>query len=538
MTTPPPSTLHLILASTWVGGVLAFLIVVFVATRKHSFENDKWCGVQTLKRLSAMVQLVLGTVLVTGVMAAHPMVAPKYAAVFVTHYGWLLITKSAILFVSLVIGLRMHFVWLPGLGKNAPAASVASHKLRKWVTIEGVLALALVWAASLLAKNHPPIHVTIHDWPYPFRVDIAGTWGMGMLDVMLRVWVGIGVFILAIGSVEVGRTKQWGPKWRLAVPLTLSGCALVVGVPALIVPAYPETYRPTPVPFVAKSVAHGMALFTANCVPCHGPQGKGNGVLAKTLPKQPVDLLTEPHADMHTAGDFFHWLTYGIPGTGMPAWGEKFSDEERWDLVNLVHAISRGYQARLISPRVLPDQPYLAPPDFYFTTHEGTNGRLKALGRQNTVLLVVFSWPESRKRLEQLKLSYGTLSKHGAEVLLVPMKNLDQQEMEAVTRDMPFPLVTDGAAEIARTYSLFRRTITNPDLTGEGTIPNHMEFLFDRFSFLRARWVPETDGTGWTDIDLLTQQVDQLNQEREIVPPPGDYVHDTASGMQMGGMKM
>ena len=538
MTAISPSAVHLILASIWVGGVLTFLIVVFAATGRHSLENAKWVGVQTLKRMSAMVLLVLVTVFVTGVIVAYPMVAPKYAAVFVTNYGWLLITKLAILFAILVIALRMHLVWLTVLGKNAEAAAIAKHKLRKWVTIEGVFALALVLVATLLANNHPPIHVVVRDWPYPFRFDIAGTWGMGMPDVMIRVWVGIGVLILSAGSVALGRAKRWEPRWRLAISLTLTGCALVVGLPALTVPAYPETYRPTPIPFEAKSIAHGMTLFAANCVVCHGPQGKGNGVLAKTLPKQPVDLLTEPHASMHTPGDFFHWLTYGIPGTGMPAWKEKCSEDERWDLVNLIHAISRGYQARLINPHVLPDQPYLAPPDFSYMTHEGTSGRLKDFRGEKAVLLVVFSWPASRERLEQLKLSYGTLSSRKTEILLAPMNNLDEQEMDAVVMVAPFPVVTQGADEIARTYSLFRRTIANPDLTGEGTVPRHMEFLFDRFGYLRARWIPETDGAGWTDIDRLTQQVDQLNQEKEILPPPGDYVHDTSGGMHMGGMKM
>jgi putative copper resistance protein D len=524
--------------------MLAFLIAVFAATGKHALENAKWFGVQTLTRLSAMVLLVLVTVFVTGLMVAHLMVAPKYATLFVSNYGWLLITKLAMLFVILVIALRMHLVWLPALGKNAEAAAVAKHKLRRWVTIEGVFTLALVLAATLMANTHPPSHVVIHDWPYPFRFDIAGTWGMGMPDVMIRVWVGAGVLILAAGSVALGRVKRWNPKWRLAIPLTLTGCALVVGLPALTVPAFPETYRPTPIPFEVKSIANGMTLFAANCVPCHGPQGKGDGVLAKTMPKPPVDLLTEPHASMHTPGDFFHWLTYGIPGTGMPAWEEKFSKNERWDLVNLVHAISRGYQSRLINPRVLPDQPYLAPPDFYYTTHDGTTGRLKDSSRQNAVLLVVFSWPESRERLDQLKASSAALSSRKTEVLLVPMNNLDQQEMEAVLRETPFPVVTQGAAEIVRTYSLFRRTLTKPDLMGEGTVPKHMEFLFDRFSYLRARWIPEADEAGWTDIDLLTKQLDQLNQEKEILPPPGDYVHDTTGGMMhdmsggMGGMRM
>ena len=43
--------------------------------------------------------------------------------------------------------------------------------------------------------------------------------------------------------------------------------------------------------------------------------------------------------------------------------------------------------------------------------------------------------------------------------------------------------------------------------------------------YLRARWIPEGDGPGWADIDLLIQQITQLKQEQEILPPPGDHVH-------------
>ena len=140
--------------------------------------------------------------------------------------------------------------------------------------------------------------------------------------------------------------------------------ALAIGLPPLAIDAYPETYRKTPVPFDTISIANGSALFAENCVACHGLQGKGNGVLAKTFAKPPVDMLTEPHTAKHTAGDFFHWLTYGIPDTGMPVFADKLSEEDRWDVVNFLHAMSRGYQARLMSPRVCrssPSPPWVRP---------------------------------------------------------------------------------------------------------------------------------------------------------------------------------
>lgn len=533
------TAVHPTLAILWVGVLLTFLAAVFALPGTRSSKNTKWFGVQTLKWLSTMGLVVLAAVLATGLKAAHPLMDKNYAAVFVTNSGWLLIGKVAIVCLVLTIALRIHFIMLPALATSTVTATATRRSLRTWVVIEGVFTLALIWAGYAVANDHPPNHAVVHNWPYPFRFSIANTWGMGMMDAVIGVWIAILLLILAGGIALRAQMKGWRSSWRLGLPTVLTISALAVGLYALSVEAFPETYRPTPIPFEAKSVAHGMTLFAENCVPCHGHQAKGDGILAKTLPKQPVDLLTEPHASMHTPGDFFHWLTNGIPGTGMPPWGEKFSEKERWDLVNLIHAISRGYQARIINTRILPNQPYLAPPGFsYTTTHGGHGGRLKDFRGERAVLLVLFSWPDSRERLDQLRLAYPVLRDHKAEVLAVPLTDLTPQQTALIGQDIPFSLVEQGAAEIARTYSLFRRTISHPDLMGPGMVPKHMEFLFDRFGYLRARWIPETDGSDWNDIDFVTQQVDQLNQEQEILPPPPDYVQESTHDMHMGGMDM
>jgi putative copper resistance protein D len=343
--------------------------------------------------------------------------------------------------------------------------------------------------------------------------------------MMIGGGVGVMLLILAIGAVVLGRSKRWETKWRIAIPAILAVCALVAALPPLATQAFPETYRKTPVPFDTISVANGAALFAANCVPCHGPQAKGNGVLAKTFTIPPVDLLTEPHTAKHTAGDFFHWLTHGIPGTGMPAFADKLSEEDRWDLVNFLHATSRGYQARLINPYVAPNQPYMAPQNFSYSTHDGTSGTLKDFRRQKAILLVLFSWPESQARLSQLRQADAALRTADTVILAVPLNDLKPQDLTAITAATPFQVTTQGAPEIVRSYALFRRTLSNPDLAGEGTTPNHMEFLIDRYGYLRARWIPAVDGSGWADIAELTRQIEQLNREKEIRPPPDDHVH-------------
>jgi putative copper resistance protein D len=518
-----PYALHIVLASVWFGGLPAVLSIMFASTGKRSHEEVDRSDVQTLKRFSAIALPVMVAIVATGIIVADSMIDTSYASLVATSYGWLLNTKLALLAVILVLGACARRIWIPSLDKNAEVAAAGRRGLRKWVTVEFVLALVLVLVATMLANAVPAKHDVIENWPYPFRFSIDATWGK--LSVMIGAGVGVVLFALAGGMVALGRTKRWETKWRIAIPAVLAACALAVALPPIAIQAFPETYRKTPVPFDAISVANGATLFAANCVACHGPQAKGNGVEAKRFAIPPVDLLTEPHTALHTAGDFFSWLTHGIPGTGMPEFSDELSEEDRWDVVNFLHATSRGYQARLINPLVAPDQPYMAPQNFSYSAHDGASGTLKDFRRKKTVLLVLFSWPESRARLDQLRLAYATLSGGNTVVLAVPVNDPNQQNMAAITTDMPFPVVTQGAPEIARSYALFRRTLSNPDLAGEGTSPTHMEFLMDRYGYLRARWIPAVDGAGWTDIGALMRQIDQLNREKEIRPPPDDHVH-------------
>lgn len=518
-----PYALHIVLASVWLGGLPAVLSIMFATTGKRSHEEVDRFDIQTLKRFSALALPVMVAVVATGTIVAYDMVDTSYAALVATSWGWFLNTKLALLAVIFVLAACARHIWIPSLDKNAEVAAAGGSGLRKWVTVEFVIALAMVLVATMLANAVPAKHAVIEDWPYPFRFSIDATWGG--LGMMIGAGIGVALLILAVGAIALGRSKRWETKWHIAIPAVLAVCALVAALPPLATQAFPETYRKTPVPFDAISVANGATIFAANCVLCHGPQAKGNGVLAKTFPIPPVDLLTEPHTAKHTAGDFFHWLTHGIPGTGMPAFADKLSEEDRWDVVNFLHATSRGYQARLINPYVAPNQPYMAPQNFSYSAHDDSSGTLKDFRRQKAVLLVLFSWPDSRARLDQLRSAYATLSGANTLILAASVNDLNPEDLAAITADMTFPVATQGASEITRSYSLFRRTLSNPDLAGEGTMPKHMEFLIDRYGYLRARWIPAVDGTGWTDIGELMRQVEQLNREKELRPPPDDHVH-------------
>lgn len=572
-----PYALHIILASVWFGALPAFLAVCFACTEPDKMGKDGAAkdsvrpGIQTeaiarihalfqsreqavsagalaLRRFSTMALPVMLAVIATGIIITDRMVDTSYSGLVATRYGWLLDAKVALLGVVLVIAARARSTWLPLLSQGSAGRSGASadnasqgsanqgnasleqalaagQKLRKWVSFEFMLALGIVLLATIVSNTVPAKHALIQNWPYSFRFSLAATWGDPV--VMTRVWSGLALLAVGIAAGLFGRTRRWDRKLRIGVPAVLIIAALGIGLPPLAVDAYPETYRKTPVPFDTISIANGSGLFAENCVACHGPQGKGDGVMAKSFAKPPVDMLTEPHTAKHTAGDFFHWLTFGIPDTGMPVFADKLTEEDRWDVVNYLHAMSRGYQARLMSPKAKPEQPQpnMGPPNFSYVAHDGSSGTLKDFRGEKNVLLVMFSWPQSKERLTALRELYPKLAQANTVLLAVPEDDLSPQELASVAAQVPFPVVTQGAHEIVRSYALFRRTLSKPDLLGEGTLPRHMEFLVDRFGFLRARWIPDADGEGWNQPDMLLQQVAQLNREKEILPPPGDHVH-------------
>jgi mono/diheme cytochrome c family protein len=96
--------------------------------------------------------------------------------------------------------------------------------------------------------------------------------------------------------------------------------------------------RTNPVPASAESVAKGSALFVIYCTPCHGPSGKGDGlVAAKFVP--PPDLTNPDLPKTRTDGFWQSYLSAG--GAIMPSYAEALSPEERWHLVNYVRTLAK-----------------------------------------------------------------------------------------------------------------------------------------------------------------------------------------------------
>ncbi len=525
-----PFVLHLLFAGMWFGALPVFLLILS-CNHRETDKDKRFTNTSSLETFSTIALPVMLLLIVTGVIVTDRMIGNYYHTLAASAYGGLLTLKITLLAAILIIAYKARNKWLPLLAQSADPDRSGDHRatgsslhLGKWVRIEFLLALLLILLATLLASTLPGKHTMIDNWPFPFRFSIDANWEKTGVEAMF--WLGTALFCAAIFVVWFSLKYDWHWKKAVMAPGALAVTAMAIALPPITIEAYPETYLKPEVPLDAISIAHGAQLFTLHCADCHGPQGKGNGRLADTLSTPPADLLTEPHTARHTVGNVYHQITYGIPDTHMPGFGDRLSEEAIWDIVNFLHTLSRGFDARLLGSMIVPEMPAVGAPVFYYSANDGSSGDLKDFRYNRNVVLVLFTWPQSQPRLLQLKHTYDRIhSEYNTVILAVPMQQLSEQESQAVSELVPFPVVTDGWSEISDTYKLYRRVRTVPDLNGPGLKPEHIEFIIDRFGYLRARWNAQFEGFGYQNINALTQQLSMLNAEDEIMPPPGEHAH-------------
>jgi len=94
-------------------------------------------------------------------------------------------------------------------------------------------------------------------------------------------------------------------------------------VPAGILPA-PNV----PIPVTEESLALGSQLFSQNCSRCHGPEGQGT----QRAPALNVKSFLTDTSDLAIQ----QIVTQGVPGTAMPAWGDRMTESEIQAIVGFV----------------------------------------------------------------------------------------------------------------------------------------------------------------------------------------------------------
>ena len=130
------------------------------------------------------------------------------------------------------------------------------------------------------------------------------------------------------------------PGRRLAATLAgFLGVACVAHAVDPVAWATPPDAATTPNPQVADapSLARGREIYSAECLPCHGDRGRGDGPDGYVLDPSPSDL-TSLHVARQRDGTLFFRISEGHEG--MPPFAPRLSVEQRWHVVNYVRSLA------------------------------------------------------------------------------------------------------------------------------------------------------------------------------------------------------
>ena len=496
--------LHLLAAGVWIGALLP-LATLLRSTATEDGSDARPYAVIAARRFSRTALVAVAVLAATGIVNAWTFVGSA-GGLLGTPYGHLLLIKLSVLAPILALAVVNRRSLLPALSGDAPTTGrPALRILARFVTIEAGLALALLAIVAAMAITAPALHER-PAWPLTFRLSLAA---LDVAGTRLPVLIGSQVAILGLVALVAAMLVNARRSLIVVGGTALLFAGLALAVPPLAVDAYPTTYVRPDVPYHATSIARGSVLYHANCAGCHGPRGAGDGREARGLPRTPADLRAA-HTSQHTAGDLYWWITNGIPRAGMPDFGHRLGDDERWDLVNFVRTLGSAEAAKALGASVEPDRPWLVAPDFSFTVGPMPARSLRDYRGRN-VVLVFYTLPASRARLERLAAAYEFLNALGTELIAVPQDGAPDaiRQLAGNTR-MFFPIVTGGAEDIMAAYSMFTRA-------------SHAELVIDRQGYVRSRWA--TDGVPERDVNLLLADLQQLNQEKIVSAPAGEHVH-------------
>jgi putative copper export protein/mono/diheme cytochrome c family protein/peroxiredoxin len=494
---------HLLGAGIWVGGLPPLALLLYAASR-YAATPDPY-AVRTMQRFSR-VALVTVLVLAGSGIATALLLVESVAGLVGTAHGHLLLAKLAVLVPALLLAAANRAL-LPALsGPNEAKPSATARRMALFIALEAGLVLVLLGLAAAMTLTTPATHGD-PVWPWPVRLSLDALLDVPVIQnlVQLRselVLAGLGLALLA--SAFFARRRR---ALLIGSAFLLVAGGAAIGLPPLLVEAYPTSYARSPVTYHAGSIAEGMAVYQAHCASCHGTPTLGREAPSGSA----VDLRARLTA-RRFAGELFWLITHGSPERRMPEFGSRLGEAQRWHVINFLRAFGAASDPHRIGPEVEPDRAWLTAPDFTISVGPLTPRTLRDYRGQRMVLLVLYDLPQSGTRMAELARRYGVLSVLGMEVVAVPPRASPKAIAElGASPPVLFPVVTDGNEDIVAAYRLFT--------PGDA----HAELLIDRQGYIRAIW--RSDQTGMPDAAAVQAQVERLNEEKAPPPLPDDHVH-------------
>lgn len=83
----------------------------------------------------------------------------------------------------------------------------------------------------------------------------------------------------------------------------------------------------------------GMLIYNEKCQSCHGPEGKGDGILAAGLEPAPTNFVDEETVDNLSPMQAYNVAKLGLQGTAMRAF-EELTEAELWDVSFYIMSLS------------------------------------------------------------------------------------------------------------------------------------------------------------------------------------------------------
>jgi len=105
---------------------------------------------------------------------------------------------------------------------------------------------------------------------------------------------------------------------------------------------------------------NGAKIYMKKCWWCHGKEGEADGPASKFLIPPPRDFsmgvykytTAKPGSEVVRDEDLFNRISDGMPGTGMPSWRQVLTEQERWDLVAHIKALTDMFEDMKNPPEI------------------------------------------------------------------------------------------------------------------------------------------------------------------------------------------
>jgi putative copper resistance protein D len=494
------SVAHLLAAGAWLGALPA---LVHLLAGTHALD----AAPQATRRYSNLGMASVCVLVVSGLTSAWYQVG-DVPALIGTDYGRLLLAKLGLFATMLGLAVTNRGYLIPRL---AGGERGALHLLRRTAVLEIAAGIGVVIIVGVLGVTVPAAHQS-PVWPFDRTLSFDSIQQSAWTQLAVAA-AGTVACIAAVALIAGALSRP--PHLRIAA---VAGIVIPGGILAylLAVPAYPTTYLVSPVPYTADAIATGSTLYAANCGVCHGRDGRGEGPDARSLSNARANL--NDRVPERREGDMFWSIANGIPGTPMPGFTSQMSEVEIWSLIQYLDAQTAAQNALAMSDRIKPLRPVPAP-DFTYEFIGRPQESLRQHRGNRVTLLVFYTLPSSLPRLLELATLERAFTAAGARIIALPTP-ASSAATALDTRGDGESMLALASPAVATTYMMFAREARGAN----GGAPAHLEYLIDRFGFLRVRWIDVPEAAPGQSAETL-RQIDVLVHEPPRAPVQWGHRH-------------